>query len=100
MHILIINFNLNGIDRAEYEGICDEVAPAFAAVPGLLSKKWLADESTNTYGGVYLFEDHAAMLAYQHSELYASVGGNPAFANISARDFEMLVAPSKVTRAV
>ena len=97
MHILIINFNLNGIDRAQYEGVCDEVAPAFAAVPGLVSKKWLADEATNTYGGVYLFADKQAMLDFQQSELFAEVGGNPAFANITARDFEMLSAPSKVT---
>ena len=97
MHILIINFNLNGIDRAQYESVCDEVAPAFAAVPGLLSKKWLADEATNTYGGVYLFKDKQAMLDYQQSELYSSVGSNPAFANVTAVDFEMLAAPSKVT---
>ncbi len=97
MHILIINFNLNGIDRAQYESICDEVAPAFAEVPGLISKKWLADDATNTYGGVYLFKDRQAMLDFQQSELYASVGGDPAFANITALDFEMLAGPSKVT---
>ena len=97
MHILIINFNLNGIDRAQYESICDEVAPAFAEVPGLISKKWLADDATNTYGGVYLFKDRQAMLDFQQSELYASVGGDPTFANITAPDFEMLAGPSKVT---
>ena len=43
MHILIINFSLEGVDRAQYEEICDEVAPAFAEVPGLISKQWLAN---------------------------------------------------------
>ncbi|MGH3144571.1 MAG: GNAT family N-acetyltransferase, partial [Rubrobacter sp.] len=28
------------------------LAPAFADLPGLVSKTWLADEETNTYGGV------------------------------------------------
>ena len=97
MHILIINFNLEGVTRSEYEAICDEVAPAFAAIPGLVCKHWLADEATNTYGGVYFFESEQAMLDYQNSELFRSVAGNPAFVNASATPFEMLVAPSKVT---
>ena len=97
MHILIINFELNGITRAEYENVCGEVAGAFAAVPGLISKKWLANEETNTYGGVYLFKDKQAMLDYQDSELYKSIGANPAFTNARATDFEMLSEPSRVT---
>ena len=97
MHILIINFNLNNLPRSEYEAVCDEVSSAFAAVPGLISKKWLANEETNTYGGVYLWENKQAMLDYQASELYESLGSNPAFADIIATDFELLSGPSKVT---
>ncbi|MCH2144903.1 MAG: YdhR family protein [Phycisphaerales bacterium] len=98
MHILIINFNLEGITRAEYESVCDEVAPAFAAIPGLVCKHWLADEATNTYGGVYLFESEQALQDYQASELFAQVAGNPAFANCTARAFGRLEGPSAVTR--
>ena len=97
MHILIINFNLHELPRADYEAVCDEVSEAFASIPGLVSKKWLANEETNTYGGVYLFEDRQAMLDYQASELYNSLGENPAFANITATDFELLAGPSSVT---
>jgi hypothetical protein len=97
MHILIVNFELNGITRDQYENVCSEVASAFAAVPGLISKKWLANEETNTYGGVYLFKDKQAMLDYQNSELYKSIGSNPAFANAKVTDFELLADPSKVT---
>jgi hypothetical protein len=32
MHIQIINFNLEGINRAEYEAVCDELAEAFASL--------------------------------------------------------------------
>ena len=46
MHILIVNFNLDGITRPEFESACDELAPTFAAIPGLVCKHWLADEST------------------------------------------------------
>ena len=97
MHIMIINFNLNDLEREQYETVCDEVAPALAAVPGLISKKWLANEETNTYGGVYLFNDHQSMLDYKESELFKSLGENPAFDNISVTDFELLAGPSKIT---
>ena len=30
MHVLIVNFSLDGIDRSQYEDICDEAAPVFA----------------------------------------------------------------------
>jgi len=97
MHILIINFNLHELARAQYEEVCNELAPVFAAVPGLISKAWLANEETNTYGGVYLWESKQAMLDYKESEIYAGIGANPALVNITATDFEVIEAPSKVT---
>ena len=97
MHILIINFNLNDLERDQYEAVCAEVAPAFADIPGLISKHWLANEETNTYGGVYVWENKQSMLDFQASELFASVGANPTFANITANDFEVLAGPSSVT---
>ena len=97
MHILIINFNLNELSRAQYEGGCDELAATFAAVPGLISKTWLANEETNTYGGVYLWESREAMDAYKAGEIYASIGANPALVNVTAPDFEVIAGPSKVT---
>lgn len=71
MQALIINFNLDGITRSDYEGLCTELAPAFAAVPGLISKHWLANEANNTYGGIYLFQDQLALDGYLASELFA-----------------------------
>ena len=100
MHILIINFNLHEMSRDQYLEVCDEVATAFADLPGLISKQWLANEETNTYGGVYLWQDRQAMLDYKGSELYSQLGNNPAFVNITATDFELLAEPSKVTRAI
>ncbi|HJM56979.1 MAG: hypothetical protein CMJ98_13160 [Planctomycetes bacterium] len=97
MHILIINFNLNDLSRAQYEEVCDSLAETFAAVPGLVSKHWLANEETNTYGGVYLWENRQAMLDFQGSELFASIGANPALVNATVTDFELMAGPSKVT---
>ena len=56
MQALIINFNLHEITRSDYEGVCNELAPAFAAVPGLISKHWLADEANNTYAAFIYFK--------------------------------------------
>ena len=97
MHILIINFELNGIDRAQYEEACAEIAEAFAGIPGLVSKSGLANEETNTYGGVYVFENEQSLLDYKASELYAEVGANPAFKNFRVTDFEVLGDLSKIT---
>ena len=55
------------------------------------------NDLTGTYGGVYVFENHQAFCDYQGSELYASVAGNPAFANLSAKDFGILAGPSAAT---
>src|SRR6266699_2610612 len=61
VHIQIVNFHLNGIDETQYRQACELEAPTFAAIPGLLSKVWLVDQSTNTYGGVYTWRDRQAM---------------------------------------
>ena len=100
MHIQIINFNLEGINRAEYEGVCNELAEAFAAFPGLVSKHWLADEKNNTYGGVYIWETKEAYEEYLNSELFAGVGSNQALVNIVSKDFGVIEAPTRVTRGL
>ena len=98
MEILIVNFSLEGMSEPEYERLCDDVAPAFAAVPGLLSKVWLVDRAEGVFGGVYTFESASALDEFLGSELFANVGATPGFANISLRRFGVLVAPSAVTR--
>lgn len=100
MHIQIVNFNLSGPTDAEFRGICDQIAPAFAEVPGLISKVWLADPETNTYGGVYAWVDRTAMEAFARSELFQSVTSNPALTNLTSRDFAVMEGPSRVTRGL
>ena len=100
MEILIVTFSLNGISDAEHRNQCDEVAPAFAAVPGLLSKVWLADGANGVYGAVYTFRDTVATDAYLDSDLMAHVAANPAFVDVTVRRFEVLSAPTAVTRGL
>lgn len=97
MHTLVVTFNLKNMSDAEFRAFCDEAAPTFAAVPGLLTKIWLADPATNTYGGVYTFTHKAAYEAYATSDLFRSVATNPNFTGISGRDFGVLDGPTRVT---
>ncbi|MED5470691.1 MAG: YdhR family protein [Verrucomicrobiota bacterium] len=97
MHILIINFNLQDLSRAQFGEACQDLAQTFAEIPGLITKTWLANEETNTYGGVYHFENKQAMLDYKESEVFAAIGANPAFVNPVITDFGILEGPSKVT---
>lgn len=100
MEIVIINFSLGGMTEPEYEKMCDEVAPAFAAVPGLVSKVWLADRDNGVYGGVYTFEDGSAVEAFMGSQLFAEVGATPGLTGITVRRFEVLSAPTAITRGL
>jgi len=100
VHILIVNFQLKGISEQQYESLCQEIAPAFAAVPGLASKTWLADSASGTYGGVYVWNDRAAFERFRGSDLFKTVATHPNLTNISARDFAVLEAPSAVTLGI
>ena len=98
MHVQIVNFNLRDLSDSDYRNVCDGLAPVFADVPGLVSKTWLADETTNTYGGIYTWTDRAAMEAFASSDLFKSVAANPSFANITSRDFSILAGPTAITQ--
>ena len=99
MEILVVNYSLDGMTESEYESLCDELAPAFAAVPGLVSKVWLADRDNGVYGGVYTFENGAAVDAFLASEL-GQVAAVPGLANVTIRRFEVLAEPSAITRGL
>src|SRR5688500_11035571 len=98
MHVLIVNFQLDGVSEEQYRGLCDELAPAFAEVEGLESKVWLANAETGTYGGVYLFRDQEAFAAFAASDLARGVAQHPNLRDVTMRDYGVLDAPTEVTR--
>jgi len=87
MHAQIITFQLADMTEEGYREACAGFTAAYAELPGLLAKIWLADPAQNTYGGVYLFRDRAAMEAYVASDLFATVAAFPHFAAIRSSDF-------------
>jgi heme-degrading monooxygenase HmoA len=100
MHIQIVNFHLAGMSEEEFRAMSDQLAPAFAEVPGLISKAWLADAASNTYGGVYLWDSEASCRNYKASKLFNAVKTHPNFSDVSSREFGVLDSPSRITRAV
>lgn len=98
MHVQIVTFKVSGMTHDELLKACDEqFAPAFSNVPGLLYKLWLADPTTNTYGGVYAWRDEPAMENFLASELFEMVRSYPHFTDIESKDFGILDGPTRIT---
>ena len=100
MHVQIINYQLQGLSEAEHANICKELAPQFAAIPGLTSKIWLANRETGVFGGVYLWQDRKAMEEFAKSELCNAVLTHPNLTGLTSTDFAVQEAPTAVTRGL
>lgn len=100
MHMLIVTFGLEGLTNAEYYRGCDEEAPLFADVPGLISKVWLSDPASGTYGGIYAFRDEASLDSYLGSELFRSIGDDESTTDVRVQRYAVLEGPTRVTRGL
>jgi hypothetical protein len=97
-HIQIVTFQLDGLEPDAYRAHCEASAAAFAEIPGLRAKAWLANPSRNTYGGVYAWETPEAMEAYVSGPLFGALLANPRLANVTTRGFGVLERPTEITR--
>ena len=86
----VIEFRLDGLSEADYRADTERVAPVFSSMPGLLSKVWLANAATNTYGGVYTWRDRVSLEQYRASAIYARLVCNPGLADFRDREFAIL----------
>ena len=98
MHIQVITFKLDGIDDAAFQAHAEQNAPVFVALPGLRAKIWLANQQAGAYGGIYAWDDAAAMRAYQGGKIFQGLQANPHLVDVTVRDFSVLAGPTKVTR--
>ena len=97
-HIQIVTFELAGLEPDAYRAHTEAAAPAFTEIPGLRAKVWLANPSTNTYGGVYDWESPEAMQAYISGPIFGALLANPGIADVTTRDFGVLERPTQITR--
>lgn len=97
MHVQIVTFNLKGLSHEAWSDIADQVAPTYATVPGLISKVWLEDRAANRYGGVLTWRDRQAMEEFAKTDQFKATLTNPNLAELSAIDFAVMDAPTRVT---
>jgi hypothetical protein len=101
MHAQLITYQLNDISQADYlKNMVEPDAPILASVNGLISKVWLSDETQNTFGGFYLWENKDAMDAFMHSDLVGAVVSRPFVKNVSSVDFIVNETASRITRGL
>jgi len=96
-HIQIVTFQLAGLEPDAYRAHVEASAPAFTEIPGLRAKTWLANPSTNTYGGVYTWDSREAMEAYVSGPIFGALLTNPGIAHVTTRDFGVLERPTEIT---
>ena len=97
MYVQVVEFELQGVAQSDYEALTEQLAPAFAEIPGLITKLWILDRESNRAGGVYTWVDRAACEAYKAGELYRAALENPALANLRSRQFDVIEAPTRIT---
>lgn len=97
MHTQVITFGLNGITEEQYHAACEAEAPMFASIPGLLTKVWLRDPKTDTYGGIYIWADQESYENYVKGEIFTALKGDTSLKNFESRNFGVFDDLSKVT---
>ena len=98
MHALFVSYGLHDSTAAEHSELCTQVAPALAAVPGLVSLTWLSNETTGRFGGFYVFHSKPTFDAFVASELYEALHTRPAIEALAAADFSIEPEPTAVAR--
>ncbi|WP_158579938.1 YdhR family protein [Geodermatophilus marinus] len=97
MHVSLIEYRLSGVDREEWARVCvEQLAPVFAAVPGLVSKIWLTTPD-GQLGGVYVWEDEESYRAFLAGDLGAALAAHPHIAGLTMRDWRVDEAPTAIT---
>ena len=100
MLVQVVTFNLKGMSDAEFRATCEEQwGPAVAGMSGV-SKTWLANAETNTYGGIYVWPDHDAMERYAASDLFRAFAADSRIVEIHSNVFSVLEAPTRATNGL
>lgn len=95
--ILQINFKFD-LSKSEYEEVAGQLAQSFAELGGLRWKIWIMNAAEREAGGVYLFDDEASVQTFLNGPLAAQVKSHPSLSDLSAKVFDVMDAPTKITR--
>jgi hypothetical protein len=95
--ILQINYKFS-IPASELEQAMLPAAQPIGDTPGLRWKIWLMNAAGSEAGGIYLFDDEAAVNAFLGGPIVAAFQANPAVSDIRAKVFGVSEAHTLVTR--
>ena len=98
--ILQVNFTIKA-RTPELLQAFQKHAPRFGPngdVKGLNWKIWLFNESDNSSGGIYLFEDQASVDAYLDGDIVRMIKNSPALSNIEMKVFDFIPELTKISR--
>jgi len=98
MYIQIVTLHLRDLSEDAFRQACQQLAPVIAEVPGLISKVFLANATTNTYGGVYAWRDRSAMESFKASEIFQGLAANPNLVDVGSEEFGVFEEPTRITR--
>jgi len=95
--LLQINFSFDATPE-DFTAAVSPLADDFAALRGLHWKIWIINPEQREAGGVMLFEDQAAVGEFLDGPLAAAVKGHPAVRGLKAAVFDVMAAPTAITR--
>jgi hypothetical protein len=96
--ILQINYQFTS-SLADFSSLVTPMAHPISAVPGLVWKIWLMNETGKEAGGIYLFESQEAAQAFVGSDAVKSFASHPTITGVNAKLFEPDETLSEITRA-
>ena len=98
--ILQVNFTIRARTPELFQAF-QKQAPRFGPggdVMGLKWKIWLFNESDNSAGGIYLFEDQPSVDAYLGGDIVRMMKNSPALSNIGMKVFDYNPELTKISR--
>ena len=99
MKILIINFNLKGLEVDAFKAQAHIDAMDFRGVEGLISKYFIGDENENVYGGVYIFKDEDSLEKYKNGPIFEFLSTHENFDNFTTKEHDVIDGPSIIAGA-
>jgi len=75
-----------------------DAAERIASVDGLIWKIWLVERERREVGGVYLFANREAAVAYLNHPIIEALCSNPAVLSTESHIWEVESAPTAITR--
>ena len=97
MHALFATYALRDSNPAQHAELCEQLAPAVAAVPGLLAKTWLTNSETGRFGGFYVFASRTAFEGYIASELFDTLLSPASVRDVTTSEFAVAEMPTVLT---